>query len=205
MWAIKNLFIEKLARTFDNRDKEEASQIFHSYTICALCLQKNWHREDTKAMELLSLHYDFKMPRKTQFSWGILLFFPQRKVTKMTREIKQKVETTAQTFTEKNIQPEHPYWANICPSNRTVCRWNSQLGSRVVMRGGERETICHRWVTLGSRERGLLSLLETHTYMYCLCLFLTHSSWHIPSHAYTHWDNTAGGKAKGYRLLHIYK
>lgn len=46
------------------------------------------------------------------------------------------------------------------------------------MRTGERETICHCWVILRSREQGLLSLFETHTYMYCLCSFLTH----IPSH-----------------------
>lgn len=93
-------------------------------------------------------------------------------------------------------------WTNIYPSNRAVCRWNSQLGSRAVMRGRERETICHCWVTLRSGERGLFSPSETHTHKPVLSLLIPDAHPVTYLHiTYTHWDNTAGGKSRGYTFL----
>lgn len=52
------------------------------------------------------------------------------------------------------------------------------------MRAGERETICHCWVILRSREQGLLSLFETHIHVLSLLVPDTHPDTylHIPAH-----------------------
>lgn len=92
-------------------------------------------------------------------------------------------EVTAQSLTLKKYSAR----TNIYPSNPSVCRWNSQLGSRVAASGGARgETVCPCWVTLRSREQGLSSRPETHThthtYVYRL---LTHTLTHPFAYRHT--------------------
>lgn len=70
------------------------------------------------------------------------------------------------------------------------------------MRAGERETICHCWVILRSREQGLLSLFETHTRIHVLSLLVPDTL--ILTHTFTNlYTLRQHSWRKGQRLQNI--
>lgn len=89
--------------------------------------------------------------------------------------------------------------------NQPFCWWNLQLRSRIRRRstgtaipeslwGQENDTFRNHFL-----RHTCSKFTRTST-----CSVSTHSSlsfWVIASHIYAYWDNTAGGKVKGYRIL----
>lgn len=203
MWAVKNLFTGNPACKFDTGDGGRSQPRFPQRaapSVLYTCMRSNTgdqhdslYKDKTLSNRGARSHFIMTIKhfrRGNSFQRELFFFVHPREESKqdqkwqrlLRREIKQKKQQRKHLLKKYSARTPVGSWANICPSNRVVCRWNSQLGSRAVMRGREWETICHRWVTLRSWERGPFSCCSTQTHTCTVCAH----SWHPGPDTYLH-------------------